>query len=259
MADEALQMVRDRTTRLPDPRDLRVPPSPRCRRSSRATGASDADFSNPPRRHVSSVTAVHSRPRSLTSPPSPLAPRVLPHQVMDAPDAKVDAARDEFCRPYKPANWPEFLRATLGAAAAARLLDASPASPVASPRRRLASPVASPVASPPASPRRGRPSAAALAAPTQPTALDYAALSVVGMMIAVVAAFVAPGGAARFEDGFRQVAAAAAAAGVDAEAIRWVTKVLTVGGTLALSGGVAGAIILAMASVVVYAVFAKAR
>ena len=174
---------------------------------------------------------------------------------MDAPDAKVDAARNEFCRPYTPANWPEFLRATLGAAAAARLLDASPASPVASPRRRLASPVASP----PASPRRGRPSAAALAAPTQPTALDYAALSVVGMMIAVVAAFFAPGGAARFEDGFRQVAAAAAAAGVDAEAIRWVTKVLTVGGTLALSGGVAGAIILAMASVVVYAVFAKAR
>jgi type III secretory pathway component EscS len=89
--------------------------------------------------------------------------------------------------------------------------------------------------------------------------LDYAALSVVGMMIAVVAAFFAPGGAARFEDGFRQVAAAAAAAGVDAEAIRWVTKVITVGGALALSGGVAGAIILAMASVVVYAVFAKAR
>ena len=53
--------------------------------------------------------------------------------------------------------------------------------------------------------------------------------------------------------------AEAAAAGVDAEAIRWVTKVLTVGGTLALSGGVAGAIIMAMASIVVYAVFAKAR
>ena len=31
------------------------------------------------------------------------------------------------------------------------------------------------------------------------------------------------------------------------------------GGTLALSGGVAGAIIMAMASIVVYAVFAKAR
>ena len=179
---------------------------------------------------------------------------------MDAPDAKVDAARDEFCPPYKPAAWPEFLRAALGAAAAARLLDA-PASPVASPRRRLASPVASPVASPPTSPRRGRSSAtaAAVAAPAQPTALDYVALSVVGAMIAVVGAFFAPGGAARFEDGFRQVAAAAAAAGVDAEAIRWVTKVLTVGGTLALSGGVAGAIIMAMASIVVYAVFAKAR
>ena len=89
--------------------------------------------------------------------------------------------------------------------------------------------------------------------------MDYVALSVVGAMIAVVGAFFAPGGAARFEDGFRQVAAAAAAAGVDAEAIRWVTKVLTVGGTLALSGGVAGAIIMAMASIVVYAVFAKAR
>ena len=179
---------------------------------------------------------------------------------MDAPDAKVDAARDAFCPPYKPADWPEFLRAALGAAAAARLLDA-PASPVASPRRRLASPIASPVASPPTSPRRGRSSAtaAAVAAPAQPTALDYVALSVVGRDDCRGGCVFRPGGAARFEDGFRQVAAAAAAAGVDAEAIRWVTKVLTVGGTLALSGGVAGAIIMAMASIVVYAVFAKAR
>ena len=174
---------------------------------------------------------------------------------MDAPDAKVDAARRVL--PRKPAAWPSSF-ARRCAAAAARLLDA--------PRLPSPPPAAdSPPPSPPvASPPRARAAAflstaAAVAAPAQPTALDYVALSVVGAMIAVVGAFFAPGGAARFEDGFRQVAAAAAAAGVDAEAIRWVTKVLTVGGTLALSGGVAGAIIMAMASIVVYAVFAKAR
>ena len=44
-----------------------------------------------------------------------------------------------------------------------------------------------------------------------------------------------------------------------AAAPRWVIKVVTVGGTLALSGGVVGAAILALASVVVYAVFASAE
>ncbi len=40
--------------------------------------------------------------------------------------------------------------------------------------------------------------------------------------------------------------------------MRWVLKVVTVGGTLALSGAVVGGIILALASVIVYAVFAGA-
>ena len=43
------------------------------------------------------------------------------------------------------------------------------------------------------------------------------------------------------------------------EFARWVIKVVTVGGTLALSGGVVGAAILALVSVVVYAVFASAE
>ena len=142
------------TDRLPDPRDLRVILFPPSARSSAATGAGCRLFAAP--KHACRPSVVPptqegppSRPPPGHSPPHPpLARRVLPHQVMDAPDAKVDAARDAFCPPYKPADWPEFLRAALGAAAAARLLDA-PASPVASPRRRLASPIASPVASPP--------------------------------------------------------------------------------------------------------------
>ena len=51
----------------------------------------------------------------------------------------------------------------------------------------------------------------------------------------------------------------ARALGLQSESARWVIKVVTVGGTLALSGGVVGAAILALASVVVYAVFASPK
>jgi hypothetical protein len=44
---------------------------------------------------------------------------------------------------------------------------------------------------------------------------------------------------------------------LDAAAVAWVTKVFTVGGTLALSGGVVGAAIMLLASVVVFAIFAN--
>ena len=61
-------------------------------------------------------------------------------QVMDAPEAKVDAARDRFCPPYKPARWAPFLAEVLGRGAAARLLasdaDAAAEGEPASPRMK---------------------------------------------------------------------------------------------------------------------------
>ena len=59
--------------------------------------------------------------RALRSPRASRAP-VRVFQVMDAPEAKVDAARDRFCPPYKPAQWPPFLAEVLGRGAAAEHL-----------------------------------------------------------------------------------------------------------------------------------------
>ena len=177
MADEALQMVRDRPTVSPTLAIFAtsIPPvRPIVRRDRRRMPT----FRRPETR-VSSVggttdpggTTVATTSWSLTSPPAP-----RPSRSSTPGDGRPRRQGGRRARrvlpPYKPAAWPEFLRAALGAAAAARLLDA-PASPVASPRRRLASPVASPVASPhePA-PRRSSSTAAAVAAPAQPTALD---------------------------------------------------------------------------------------
>ena len=180
MADEALQMVRDRPTVSPTLaifRDILFPPSAR---SSAATGAGCRLFAAPKRacRQTALVPPTQegppSRPPPGHSPPHPpLARRVLPHQVMDAPDAKVDAARDEFCPATSPPPGPSSLRG-----ARRRRRGSTPGCPRVSrrlPRRRLASPVASRPVPPPTSPRRGRSSstAAAVAAPTaQPTAGD---------------------------------------------------------------------------------------
>ena len=77
---------------------------------------------------------------------------------MDAPEVKVDGARDRFCPPYKPALWAPFLAEVLGRGAAARLLapDAAaepPASPVRAMRPLSPSP-ASPAGAPRAPPGR---------------------------------------------------------------------------------------------------------
>jgi hypothetical protein len=174
----------------------------------------------------------------------------------------VEDARSAYCAPNKRAAWDKFLARVLGAAAAKRLLRPPGAAAAA------AAPVAaSPPQSPPASPRRrGRPSNASKAAvttpatpPYAPTALDYAALASAGVGVGVVAAAAAPGGCDALARGFqRAIQSLAAATGADDAAVRWVLKVVTVGGTLALSGAVVGGIILALASVIVYAVFAGA-
>ena len=187
-------------------------------------------------------------------------------QVMDAPEAKVDAARDRFCPPYKPARWAPFLAEVLGRGAAARLLasdadaaaEGEPASPVramralspspASPRRRSSGPAVS----------RGK--RGATPREHAPTSLDYVAATAVGLMVLVLALAAAPGGLDAVDARARAALDAfAEALGLRSESARWVIKVVTVGGTLALSGGVVGAAILALASVVVYAVFASAE
>lgn len=184
---------------------------------------------------------------------------------MDAPEAKVDAARDRFCPPYKPAQWPPFLAEVLGRGAAARLLAADAgAEPPASPVRAMR-PLSPPPAgvSPPRrrAPRRSTGSARGVASSEHsPTSLDYAAATAVGLMVLVLALAAAPGGLDAADAGARAaLAAAARALGLQSESARWVIKVVTVGGTLALSGGVVGAAILALASVVVYAVFASPK
>ena len=79
-------------------------------------------------------------------------------------------------------------------------------------------------------------------------------------MVLVLALAAAPGGLDAADAGARAaLAAAARALGLQSESARWVIKVVTVGGTLALSGGGVGAAILALASVVVYAVFASPK
>ena len=176
----------------------------------------------------------------------------------------VEDARSAYCAPNKRAAWDKFLARVLGAAAAKRLLLPPGAAAAA-----VAPVAASPPQSPPASPRRrGRPSNASKAAavttpattpPYAPTALDYAALASAGVGVGVVAAAAAPGGGDALARGFqRAIQSLAAATGADDAAVRWVLKVVTVGGTLALSGAVVGGIILALASVIVYAVFAGA-
>jgi hypothetical protein len=78
--------------------------------------------------------------------------------------------------------------------------------------------------------------------------------------VLVLALAAAPGGLDAVDARARAALdAVAEALGLRSEQARWVIKVVTVGGTLALSGGVVGAAILALASVVVYAVFASAE
>lgn len=184
-------------------------------------------------------------------------------QVMDAPEAKVDAARDRFCPPYKPARWAPFLAEVLGRGAAARLLasdadaaEGEPASPVRAMR----------ALSPPASPRRSSGPAVSRgkkgATPREhaPTSLDYVAATAVGLMVLVLALAAAPGGLDAVDARARNaLSALAEASGAKSESFQWVIKVVTVGGTLALSGGIVGCAIMALASVVVYAVFASPK
>ncbi len=186
-------------------------------------------------------------------------------QVMDAPEAKVDAARDRFCPPYKPARWAPFLAEVLGRGAAARLLasdaDAAAEGEPASPVRAMRA------LSPPASPRR-RSSGPAVsrgkkgATPREhaPTSLDYVAATAMGLMVLVLALAAAPGGLDAVDARARRaLSVLAEASGAKSESFQWVIKVVTVGGTLALSGGIVGCAIMALASVVVYAVFASPK
>ena len=103
---------------------------------------------------------------------------------MDAPEVKVDGARDRFCPPYKPALWAPFLAEVLGRGAAARLLatDAA-AEPPASPVRAMR-----PLSPSPASPRGGASRRRASSArgvrgagEHAPTSLDYVAATAVGL------------------------------------------------------------------------------
>ena len=187
-------------------------------------------------------------------------------QVMDAPEAKVDAARDRFCPPYKPARWAPFLAEVLGRGAAARLLasdaDAAAEGEPASPVRAMRA------LSPPASPRR-RSSGPAVsrgkkgATPREhaPTSLDYVAATAVGLMVLVLALAAAPGGLDAVDARARRALStlAEASGAKSSSSFQWVIKVVTVGGTLALSGGIVGCVIMALASVVVYAVFASPK
>lgn len=186
---------------------------------------------------------------------------------MDAPEAKVDAARDRFCPPYKPARWAPFLAEVLGRGAAARLLasdaDAAAAAEPASPVRAMR-----PLSPSPASPRVPR-AARRSSGPAvsrggvkehAPTSLDYVAATAVGLMVLVLALAAAPGGLDAVDARARRaLSAAAEAVGAKSESFQWVIKVVTVGGTLALSGGIVGCAILTLASVVVYAVFASPK
>ena len=183
---------------------------------------------------------------------------------MDAPEAKVDAARDRFCPPFKPALWAPFLAEVLGRSAAARLLaaDAS-AEPPSSPVRAMR-PLSPPASLSPAhrrAPRRSTGSARGVASDEHaPASLEYAAATAVGLMVLVLALAAAPGGLDAVDARARAaLAAVAEALGLRSESALWVIKVVTVGGTLALSGGIVGGAILALASVVVYAVFASSK
>ena len=187
-------------------------------------------------------------------------------QVLDAPEAKVDAARDRFCPPYKPARWAPFLAEVLGRGAAARLLasdaDAAAAAEPASPVRAMR-----PLSPSPASPRGGAARRSSGPAVSRggvkehaPTSLDYVAATAVGLMVLVLALAAAPGGLDAVDARARRaLSAAAEAVGAKSESFQWVIKVVTVGGTLALSGGIVGCAILTLASVVVYAVFASPK
>jgi hypothetical protein len=213
---------------------------------------------------------VHSRPITfhLTYYGSPYLTHQYP-QVMDAPDSKVDAARAEFCPPYKPARWGEFLVAVLGKSVSSRFLaeeTGTPVSPVramrplspsvASPPGRATSPKAT---SPkPTSQQVRRKSSGVKVAEHTPTNLDYVAASAVGLMVLIIAAALSPGGLDAVEQKTKLlIAAVTKTAGLNTETAKWITQVVTVGGTLALSGAVVGAVIMALATIVVYAVFAS--
>jgi len=213
--------------------------------------------------------------------------------VLGAPEAKQNKARDEHCQPYKTVRWEEFLEAVLGPKVAKSMMGEGgddPASPVRSMRQLTSSvpavgqeaphiyspkarpPLQSPPpTSPPTSARAAAPAAAGAAhpAPTSSAAdavvvvneqsnLDYVALAAMGVMLAVVAVWCSEDAMKSVELEVNKLATyATATLKLDAAAMAWVTKVFTVGGTLALSGGVVGAAIMLLASVVVFAIFAN--
>lgn len=183
---------------------------------------------------------------------------------MDAPDSKVDAARAEFCPPYKPARWGEFLVAVLGKSVSSRFLAEETGTPV-SPVRAMR-PLSPSVASPPGratspkatSQQERRKSSGVKVAEHTPTNLDYVAASAVGLMVLIIAAALSPGGLDAVEQKTKLlIAAVTKTAGLNTETAKWITQVVTVGGTLALSGAVVGAVIMALVTIVVYAVFAS--
>jgi type III secretory pathway component EscS len=177
---------------------------------------------------------------------------------MDAPDSKVDAARDRFCPPYKPALWSQFLTEVLGRPVAARLLSdgdssaRSPASPVRAMRPFSPQPTSAP--------RGGRSGVGAhrVSKDRAPSSLEYVAVTSLGLIVLVMALAFAPGGLAAVEKKTRVfLRLFADAVGWRDETVQWLIKVLTVGGTLALSGAVVGAVIMGLVSIIVYAVFAS--
>lgn len=176
--------------------------------------------------------------------------------------------REVYCQPYKPVLWGPFLVALLGQKKADALLEGGATSPVksmktfpvseganvVSPKRRPPAPGASPHASPVRSPRGGRSTAAA----KRESSLDYAAVAAMGVLLAVAAVGCSKEAMASVDVELNKlVKYASSTLKVDQAAIDWVTKVLTVGGTLALSGGVVGAVIIFLAGVVVFAIFAN--
>ena len=120
--------------------------------------------------------------------------------------------------------------------------------PPRSPRRRRCArcdvPLSPSPASAPPEPRVSPPGrelgalASGAPASTRRRLLDYVAATAVGLMVLVLALAAAPGGLDAVDARARAALdAVAEALGLRSESARWVIKVVTVGGTLALSGG----------------------
>lgn len=177
---------------------------------------------------------------------------------MDAPDSKIDSARDTFCPPYKPARWSEFLVAVLGNSSAIRFLAKAPDAPP-SPVRAMRPFSPDPAVRSPrvTSPSRSRRKSGRHLEHT-PMNLDYVAVTSTGLIVFVMALALSPGGLEVVEEKAAVfIGLLTKTLGLKSSQVQWVTKVVTVGGTLALSGAVVGAAILCLASIVVYAVFAS--